>query len=100
MREFNPTVILAWTRARSRYADALSARAHAKLGVETAARRPPRSLTEGLTAEQIERDARSLNKIVRSWKRRRYGRVSGTSTICLPSGRQLVYDWAAGEVVK
>jgi hypothetical protein len=52
-----------------------------------------RSLTDGLTAEQIEKDAKALKNILRAWKRKRLRYWKGVSHITLPSGRKLGYDW-------
>jgi hypothetical protein len=67
------------------------------LGTSSASRR---SLTDGLTAEQIERDAKSMKNVLRAWKRMRRNPCRGMSYISLPSGRTLAYDWADEKVLQ
>jgi hypothetical protein len=62
--------------------------------------RPRRSLTDGLTAEQIEKDAKSMKNVLRAWKRMRRHQCKGMSYIRLPSGRMLAYDWKNERVVQ
>jgi hypothetical protein len=58
------------------------------------------SLTDGLTAEQIEKDAKSMKNVLRAWKRMRRHQCKGMSYIRLPSGRTLAYDWKNERVVQ
>jgi hypothetical protein len=81
----NPEAHLAHARARQKLA---KSRAEARLRQLGGGRHSSRAdLTDGLTAEQIERDAASLRNILSVWKR--IGK-RGQSTIRLPSGRVLV----------
>jgi len=99
----NPDDLLADAQARGAAASARAQAALARLGAETATRRGERSspsLTAGLTAAQIERDTRTLNGVLKAWKRKRYRRGRGISTINLPSGRRLVYDWEREGIVR
>lgn len=52
-----------------------------------AARRSPTYLTDGLTAEEIERDTASIYKIMAVW--RQIGKKT-PSPITLPSGKKLI----------
>jgi hypothetical protein len=87
----NPDVFIAFNRAKTR---AISSRAHAtlaRLGGEEVSRS---SLTEGLTPEQIQRDADSIRNILSVWKR--MGKRNA-STITLPSGRTIVPKSSAND---
>lgn len=93
----NMEVYLAYQRAKMK---AVSARAEAKLarlgGDASAAAgaggepvdRSSNPLTHGLTASQIERDARSMKNILRVWKAT--GKGGAGSRILLPSGRMYI----------
>jgi hypothetical protein len=87
MTDFNPTVLLAFQRARTRTIAARAEAALARLG--NPSQRSPSSLSDelcaGLSASQIERDAKSLRNILRVWKLT--GKGGPGSTIQLPSGR-------------
>lgn len=75
--------------------EAIRERAEAKLrrlGGETASRSSG-DLTAGLTAEEIEKDTRSIKRIMRAWALS--GKhAAGVSTVQLPSGKVLRKDWS------
>jgi hypothetical protein len=79
---FDPEELLADGRSKQRRAEAIAQRAHAKLGSRSSAPH----FTDGLTAEEIERDTASIWKILGIW--RRIGKTS-PSPITLPSGRTI-----------
>jgi hypothetical protein len=83
----NMDIYLAQARVRTRVVGARAEAALARLGGEEVSRRSPSDLTDGLSAEEIERDAQSIQNILSVWKR--IGK-RGASTIRLPSGRTLV----------
>jgi hypothetical protein len=83
MSHFDPEALLADVRRKQKRAEEVARRARSKLGVAT-----PRShLTDGLTAEEIERDTASIYRIMNIW--RRIGKTT-PSPITLPSGKTLV----------
>jgi hypothetical protein len=82
----NMDIYLAQARVRTKVVSARANAALARLGGETA-RHSRTDLTEGLSAEQIERDAKSIRNILHVWKVT--GKGGPGSTIILPSGRQL-----------
>jgi hypothetical protein len=84
---FDAEALLADCRRKQRRAGEVARRARRKLGVETGARRSPTYLTDGLTAEEIERDTRSIYKVLAIW--RKIGKTSA-SPLTLPSGKRLV----------
>lgn len=88
---------MAAQKKRVRLANERAQTALARLGGEA---RPRRSLDD-LTAEEIDRDTRMLRGVLKVWKRKRL-RIAGDaqSTITLPSGRRLVYDWKTDEVIQ
>jgi len=86
MTYFDPDALLADARRKQRRADEIAERARARLGIETAPRSPT-YLTDGLTAEEIERDTASIYKIMDIW--RRIGKTT-PSPITLPSGKTIV----------
>jgi hypothetical protein len=99
MTDIDIDAYLAASRKRVRLATERAETALARLGGETRPRRSHRTLDD-LTAEEIDRDTRTMKNVLRTWKRMRHHRCVGTSTIGLPSGRQIVYDWKKEEVVK
>jgi hypothetical protein len=103
MTEIAAADIDAYMAAQKTRARAISERAEmslARLGGETRPRRSRRTLDD-LTAEEIDRDTRTMKKVLRAWKRRRLHHGPGAiSRIHLPSGRELVYDWGREEVIK
>lgn len=83
--------LLGDARRKQKRAKDVAARARAKLGVETASTRS-KSLTR---AEARERDARSLKRLARVF--RRYPRLNPaatgrSTTVTLASGRRLTWD--------
>jgi len=113
MTDVDPDVYIAQARARQR---AVSAHARAKLaqlgqfgretaasppaGLQTATRRPPKARRfEDLSASERARDAISARRITSLWKRHPRYAPRGRTTICLPSGRELVFDGSTGKVV-
>jgi hypothetical protein len=90
----NADALLASVRARAKAANARADAARAKLG---GASRPRRSLTDGLSVEEIERDTKSLRKILAVWKARRIQPLR--STLRLASGREVLYDPKAEQVL-
>jgi hypothetical protein len=90
MTQFNAESLLAFTRARQKAVNARAEAARAKLGGETASHSGgnlSERLCEGLSAAEIEKDARSIKNILRVWKLT--GKGGRGSTIHLPSGRTL-----------
>ncbi len=79
----NMDIYLAQARVRTKVVSTRANAALARLGGESSRA----SLTEGLTAEEIERDTASIKKIMHVW--RLIGKRS-PSTITLPSGRRLI----------
>jgi hypothetical protein len=79
--------LLADARRKKERTDALSRRARTRLGVDRDDRRSPTYLTDGLTAEQIDRDTRSIYKVLAVWKK--IGKTS-PSPLTLPSGKTLI----------
>jgi hypothetical protein len=77
--------LLADARRKQQRVRAVARRAHAKLGVED--RSSPTYLTDGLTAEEIERDTASIHKVLAVW--RRIGKTS-PSPLTLPSGKTII----------
>jgi hypothetical protein len=80
---FDAEALLADVRRMQKRADEVARRARTKLGVRTPRSHP----TDGLTAEEIERDTASIYKIMDVW--RRIGKTT-PSPITLPSGRTIV----------
>lgn len=74
---------LAFQRAKVKTVTARAEATLARLGGESSRH----SLTDGMSAEQIERDAQSIRRILGVW--RRIGKRDA-SPITLPSGRRLV----------
>jgi hypothetical protein len=86
MATFDPEALLADVRRKRERTEEVARRARLKLGVEAGSHRSPTYLTDGLTAEEIERDTRSIYRILAVW--RQIGK-RGASTIRLPSGKVL-----------
>jgi hypothetical protein len=86
MTHFDPDALLADARRKQRRAHEIAERARARLGIDTAPRSPT-YLTDGLTAEEIERDTASIYKVMDIW--RRIGKTT-PSPITLPSGKTIV----------
>jgi hypothetical protein len=84
---FDPDALLADVRARSKAANEQVDRIRARAGMKPSSRRSRPHFTDGLTAEQIERDTASIYRIMAIW--RRIGKTT-PSPIRLPSGRTIV----------
>jgi hypothetical protein len=52
-----------------------------------------RQLSDGLTADELERDALSIRRVLRVWTQTRK-HATNVSTIQLPSGKVLTKDWS------
>jgi hypothetical protein len=79
--------LLADVRRKKERTDELARRARLKLGARTGSRRPSNYNTDGMTAEEIERDTRAINKVMAVW--RAIGKTT-PSPLTLPSGRTIV----------
>jgi hypothetical protein len=78
-------IYLAQQRVRMKVASTRAEAALARLGAARPSSSLSDELTRGLTASQIERDAKSLRNILGVWKAT--GKGGPGSTIQLPSGR-------------
>ena len=85
---------LASARARQRAVAARAQQRLARLGCETASGEP-----QALSERARARDGAMMRQLTKIWKRKGYRPCRGTSSITLPSGRTLVYDWKAERVV-
>jgi hypothetical protein len=86
--------LLADVRRKRERTEEVARRARLKLGVGTGSRRSSNYLTDGLTAEEIERDTASIYKIMDIW--RRIGKTT-PPPVTLPSGRTIVPKKATTE---
>jgi hypothetical protein len=117
---FNPTVVLAYNRARARAASARAEKALARLGAparETAMRRealtpaqraaaikakegPLGWVFEGASLEDVIADSRFLKKVVNIYKARPRMRGGHSTTLHLRNGRTVKLNTSTGELIR
>jgi hypothetical protein len=98
MTTFDPDRMLADMRARQKATDERVDRICARAGMKPASRRTSRRKngysSEGMTAEEIERDTASIHKVLRVW--RMIGKRE-PSPLTLPSGQTIVPKLSTGD---